>query len=46
VYGSDPEMFDVLVSPGLLPMRRADRCPQEYEQKSRAWNILLAPYAK
>ena len=44
VYGSDPEAFADMVGPDLLPAERAERCPQEYEQKDRAWDTLLGPY--
>ncbi|MEM8637982.1 MAG: DUF4344 domain-containing metallopeptidase [Cyanobacteria bacterium P01_G01_bin.54] len=41
IYGSDPNAYDFLVEDGSLPEDRADRCPAEYEQKSRAWFTLL-----
>jgi len=44
IYGSDPEAYAGMVAPELLPPERAQRCPGEFEQKSRAWEQLLGPY--
>lgn len=44
-YGSDPADTS-LVSNGLIPKERADRCPHEYYQAERSWNILLEPFQK
>lgn len=44
-YGSDPKAFSDLVTDGLLPKARADRCPWEWKQISRSWQRLLAPFA-
>lgn len=41
VFGSDPQAYADLVDPELLPKARAQRCPGEYDQKSRAWDQLL-----
>jgi hypothetical protein len=45
VYGSDPAAFAHLVG-DPLPEERAESCPEEYEQKSRAWAHLTAAFAK
>lgn len=45
VYGSEPEAYAALAHPDLLPPERAARCPREFDQKWRAWDRLLAPYA-
>ena len=44
IFGSDPEAYAGMVAPELLPPERAQRCPAEFEQKSRAWDQLLEPY--
>lgn len=44
LYGSDPESFATLVGDDGLPEERAARCPDEYRQKSRAWDKLLGPH--
>ncbi len=44
VYGSNPEAFEALVAPDLLPAERAQTCPREYQQRSQAWDQLLGPY--
>ena len=44
LYGSDPEAYAELVGEDGLPEERAARCPDEYQQKSRAWDKLLAPH--
>lgn len=44
LYGSNPEQHAGLISPELLPVERAERCPREYEEKDRAWDLLLSPY--
>jgi hypothetical protein len=41
IYGSDPRKYAGLVSGGLLPQARAQRCPGEYERLSKAWIRLL-----
>jgi Putative metallopeptidase len=46
MYGKDPEKFAGLVSAGILPESRADRCPAEYAKKYSSWNKLLSPYSK
>ncbi len=44
LYGSNPEAFSELVGDDGLPQERAERCPDEFRQKSRAWDKLLAPH--
>lgn len=44
LYGSDPEAYADLVGDDGIPEARAARCPEEYRQKSRAWDRLLEPH--
>lgn len=44
LFGSDPESFAELVGDDGLPEERAARCPDEFRQKSRAWDKLLEPH--
>ena len=46
VYGSDPAANADVVARVGLPQARADRCPFEFQQIVKAWNSLLAPYAR
>ena len=46
IYGSDPQANADIVSNGLLPEERADRCENEYEQLSRGWAALIEPHYK
>ena len=46
IYGSDPAANAGMITDGSLPANRAPGCPQEYQQLSRAWSTLLAPYLK
>ncbi|HEU0053145.1 MAG TPA: DUF4344 domain-containing metallopeptidase [Longimicrobium sp.] len=46
VYGQDPDAYAAWLSDGTLPRDRADRCQEEYEHASSAWNRLLEPYLK
>jgi hypothetical protein len=46
VFGSDPERYGELADGRLLPEARVGRCLSEYDQKTRSWNELLAPYAQ
>ena len=46
IYGSDPVANAGMITGGGLPANRAGGCPQEYQQLSRAWSTLLAPYLK
>lgn len=44
VYGADPDAHDQLIESGDLPEERAERCPDEFAQVSRAWQRLLEPH--
>ncbi len=55
VFGSDPNRYQNLVlqnskgflpgnGSGILPKERAVRCPSEYADISRSWNILINDY--
>lgn len=44
LYGSAPEKYESLVTQGLLPKPRAQRCPSEYKNIDAAWTRLLAPH--
>lgn len=44
IYGSDPEAYSMLAGDDGLPEARAARCPEEFRQKSRAWDKLLEPH--
>lgn len=46
VFGSQPDSYTDLVGPNVLPVKRAERCPNEYRQKSSAWERLLATHMK
>jgi hypothetical protein len=46
IYGSDPAAHAGMITDGRLPEDRATGCQEEYQQLSRAWSTLLAPYLK
>ncbi len=46
LFGSNPQKYSSIVTSGVLPESRAQRCPDEYNQLERAWTKLLAPYVK
>lgn len=46
LYGSDEKKYSALVKEGILPESRAVRCPAEFAQVDKAWDVLLAPYTK
>ena len=46
VYGSNPEKHAYIVKDGSLPGERAAGCKREYDQISRSWLTLLAPFIK
>lgn len=46
IYGSDPNGFNFIIEEDYLPEERAERCEEEYEQKSNAWETLLEPFLK
>lgn len=41
IYGSNPEKFEDMVGDEGLPEARAERCPDEFKQKSNSWERLL-----
>lgn len=45
VYGSDPATYQATVDSFPEMASRAPRCEDEYAQKKRSWERLLAPYA-
>ena len=46
IYGSDPAAHSDMIADGRLPEDRAVGCQEEFDQLSRAWTKLLAPYLK
>ncbi len=46
LYGSDPETNQYLVTEGMLPAARAERCPSEYSQASKSWDSQLASHIR
>jgi len=46
VYGSDPAAHATMITQEELPADRAAGCHEEYQQLSRGWSKLLAPYLK
>lgn len=46
LYGHDTTKYSNIVSPGMLPESRAQRCPGEYEKLSTAWKQQLRPFRK
>lgn len=44
VYGQAQEKYGSLITDGILPEDRAQRCPGEFEQIDRAWQTLLEPH--
>jgi hypothetical protein len=46
IYGSAPAANAGMITDGSLPADRAAGCPLEYQQLSKAWSTLLAPYLK
>ncbi|MEE9594515.1 MAG: DUF4344 domain-containing metallopeptidase [Candidatus Hydrothermarchaeales archaeon] len=43
-YGNDPGTYSGLVEGGFLPVERANRCPNEWEQIAKSWDELLEPF--
>ena len=43
-YGADPKLFGDFVTKGYLPKKRAEACPDEYRQVSRAFETLIGPH--
>jgi len=46
IYGSDPAAHADMIADGRLPEVRAAGCREEFNQLSRAWTNLLAPYVR
>ncbi|GAA2975915.1 DUF4344 domain-containing metallopeptidase [Streptomyces fulvorobeus] len=46
VYGSDPAGYQDLVSPAVLPEKRAEGCRKAYTKVAATWNKALEPYLK
>jgi hypothetical protein len=46
VYGSNPERNAEVVTSGLLPPSRAERCAREYAQTNDAWRAMLRPHLR
>ena len=46
LVGMDPKTFSRLVGDDALPQARAEKCPDEFTQKSNSWNRLLEPFFK
>ncbi|MGP3637771.1 DUF4344 domain-containing metallopeptidase, partial [Streptomyces sp. 24-1644] len=46
VYGSDPDGYQDLVGPDVLPEKRAKGCEKEYEKVANTWGKALEPYLK
>jgi len=44
LYGKDPNKYSYVVNRNLLPMRRADRCGEEYDKMMRGWDRDLNFY--
>lgn len=44
VYGLDPDHNSGIVSKGMLPKERANRCPEEAAKINRSWARLLLPH--
>lgn len=46
IAGSGEAAFNQVKRLGILPASRLQRCPGEYQQKTRAWKALLAPHVR
>lgn len=46
VYGSDAEKYAWIVDDEYLPVERAERCEEEYQQNVVSWETLLGDYFK
>lgn len=44
--GGQPQVFEQMVAPDVLPTGRHQRCAEEYDQAKRAWNELLRPHSR
>lgn len=43
-YGSNPAAYPVVLTDGHLPLRRAERCPDEYRKMAAGFDQLLEPH--
>ena len=41
LYGTNPSVHQAMVEGGMLTPERAQRCPSEYQQIRRSWDLLL-----
>jgi hypothetical protein len=46
LYGQDQQRYAFIVSDGILPETRAQRCPNEYAKLAKSWGALLTPHMK
>lgn len=46
VAGSSEQSLQDIASRNILPPERLQRCPAEYQQKSKAWQTLLKPHLR
>jgi hypothetical protein len=46
LYGHNTTKYSTIVTKGMLPESRAQRCPGEYDKLSSAWKEQLAKYRK
>ncbi|HEX6244422.1 MAG TPA: DUF4344 domain-containing metallopeptidase [Polyangiales bacterium] len=46
MYGSNPRAYQELVTEGILPRDRYERCRFEYKEARDSWNDELAPWTK
>lgn len=46
IYGDSPKKYESVISEGLLPKERAQRCGFEWKQTENSWSRLLAPHIK
>ncbi|MFC9245966.1 DUF4344 domain-containing metallopeptidase [Streptomyces sp. NPDC057136] len=46
VYGSDPDGYQDLVGPDVLPEKRTEGCEKAYKKVATTWGKALEPYLK
>jgi len=46
IYGSSPEQFGFLADRVKLPERERGRCETDHAKRYRAWEMIVAPYAR
>lgn len=44
VYGHRPERYEYLIRSGILPVRRAYDCVEDYARLNKSWQTILAPH--